>query len=154
MGEDKPTRGLTLAQKLDQLFKSVLSPDGNEYTYREVTEGINKMGETKISPAVIWRLRTGEHDDPKKSQLEAIAKFFEVPLEYFYGEGAAVDEIHAELKLLEKMREAGVYGIAARAMDLSATSKNAIANLVEQLREIEQHRDSGQDRKPGSEETD
>ncbi len=133
---DNPTALLTLAQKLDRLFKTVLSPDGDEYTYREVTDAINQQGEARLSPAVLWRLRTGERTDPKMSQLEALARFFQVPLEYFF-DGQTGEEIYRELELVAAMRDAEVRGIALRLPHLSPQSLQNIKNMIEHLRTLE-----------------
>ena len=81
----------TLAQKIDRLFKTVLSPDGDEYTYREVADAMDKLGGPRISPTVVWRLRMGEQDDPRTRQLEAVAKCFSAPVEYFFDDEAAAN---------------------------------------------------------------
>lgn len=63
----------TLAERIDHLFRTHLSPRGREYTYREVAaamrHGTNgRRGET-ISAAYLWALRTGAKDNPTMRHL-------------------------------------------------------------------------------------
>lgn len=143
MGQEQPARGLSLAQKLDRLFKTVLSPNGDEYTYREVAEAINAAGGATISWAYIHQLRTGKRSDPRKSHLETLAKFFGVSAEYFFDEERS-EKIGAELDLLASLRESGVFGIATRAKDLSPEGKQALASVLETLRRAEGRTDQQQ----------
>lgn len=134
--EREPAGTITLAQKLDRLFRTRLSPRGREYSYDEVATGIGGQGGPPISGNYIWELRTGRADNPRKQHLEALARFFEVSPAYFFdGEAAAL--LHAQLELLAAMRDANVRSIAARAAGLSPQSLRAIAQIVEQARHIE-----------------
>lgn len=142
MAEDLPVKNtsapaLTLAEKLDTLFKSRHPSGRAEYTYEEVAEGIRQLGGPTIAVTQLWQLRTGKQTNPRKSQLEAIAAFFRVPVSYFFEDNEETARLHARLELLAAMRNNDVERIALRAADLSPESLRAIAQIIEQARHIE-----------------
>jgi len=130
-------QSLSLADKLDRLFKSFYSPRRREYTYEEVAEGIRQQGIASISATYIWELRTGQKDNPRKHHLEALAKFFDVPVRFFFNDDEVTAQIHAQLALLAAMRDARVRNIAMRAATLSPLALEAIAEMVTRLQQIE-----------------
>lgn len=132
-----PAQPLTLAEKLDLLFKTRRPEGHGEYTYEEVAEGIRQLGGPTIAVTQLWELRTGKKTNPRKSQLEALAKFFRVPVSYFFENDAETARIHARLELLAAMRNSAVERIALRAADLSPETLRAIAQIIEQARHIE-----------------
>lgn len=136
MPEDTQRKQMTLAKKLDRLFDTIHPGGRGEFTYQEVADGIATQGGPTISPSYIWQLRKGIKDNPRKSHLEALGKFFGVSPSYFFDEEAA-ERIDAELELLTKMRDARVKNIALRAYDLSPDTLRAIADIIEQARRIE-----------------
>ena len=75
-------------------------------------------------------------DNPTKRHLEALAGFFGVPPAYFF-DSAEAERIDAELALLTALRDAPVRQIAMRANGLSAKSLEAIADMVDRVRELE-----------------
>ncbi len=133
MGEERPTRRLTLAEKLDRLFKTAHPRHRDEYTYEEVAQGVREQGGPTISPAYIWQLRKGVKDNPRKNHLEALAEFFNVPPSYFFDEEAAT-RIHAQLELLAAIRDAKIRTLALRASDLSPEAITAVSEMIEHLR--------------------
>src|ERR671939_1124438 len=112
---------MTLAEKLERLFKTVRPRDGGEFTFEEVAEGIRRRGGPTISATYVWQLRKGLRDNPTKKHLEALADFFGVSPAYFFDDEAAA-RIDAELELLAALREAPVRQVALRASGLSAQS--------------------------------
>lgn len=137
MSEQAPAHMLTLAEKIDQLFKSVRSEHRREYTYEEASEGIRKRGSETISASYLWELRTGAKDNPRKKHLEAIADFFGVPPTYFFDEGEAAARIYAQLQLLPVFLDANVQRIALRAADLSPDALRVIGEMIEHARRLE-----------------
>jgi transcriptional regulator with XRE-family HTH domain len=127
---------LTLAEKLDRLFKTVRPRDGGEFTFEEVAEGIRRRGGATVSATYIWLLRKGSRDNPTKKHLEALADFFGVAPSYFFDDAAAA-RIDAELELLAALRDAGVRQLALRAHGLSAESLTTLAHMIERVRELE-----------------
>ena len=127
---------MSLADKLNRLFRTCLSPRGREYSNEEVSRGIGQQEGPQISAAYIWELRTGRADNPRKQHLEALATFFGVSPAYFF-DGDAAALLHAQLDLVAAMKDANVRGIASRAAGLSPQSLRAIAQIIEQARHIE-----------------
>ena len=126
----------TLAGKLDRLFQTVRRPGGGEYSHDEVAEAIRGRGGPTISGTYLWQLRKGLRDNPTKKHLEALAAFFDVSPAYFFDDAVAA-KIDAELELLKALRDASVRQIALRAVGLSPGMLGVIAELVEQVRQVE-----------------
>lgn len=126
----------TLAEKLNRLFQTVHSRGQGEYSNEEVAEAIRQRGGPTISAAYLWQLRKGIRDNPTKHHLEALADFFGVPTAYFFDDAESL-QIAAELDLLMALRDAPVRQIALRAFGLSAQSLHTIAEIVENVRELE-----------------
>jgi transcriptional regulator with XRE-family HTH domain len=137
---------LTLADKLDRLFQSVRSPDGDEYTYAEVVAGINSRGIATTSDTYLCDLRNGTKDNPRIRHLEAIADFFGVPVTYFLDGDESAARLYAQLSTLPVPGNAGLQRIMLRAVDLSEDTLNAVAQILEHARHLEGVRD----RKGGS----
>jgi transcriptional regulator with XRE-family HTH domain len=127
---------MTLAEKLDRLFKTVRPHDGGEFSFEEVAEGIRGRGGPTVSATYIWQLRKGLRDNPTKKHLEALADFFGVAPSYFFDDAAAV-RIDRELQLLAALRDAGVRRLALRACGLSPESLTTIAGMIERVRQLE-----------------
>jgi len=135
--EKIPELALTLAEKLDLLFRTRHPAGRGEYTYEEVAEGIKELGGPTIAVTQLWQLRTGKQTNPRQSQIEALAAFFKVPVSYFFKDNEETARLHARLELLAAMRNNDVERIALRAADLSPESLRAIAQIIEQARHIE-----------------
>jgi transcriptional regulator with XRE-family HTH domain len=82
-------RATQYGEKLEALFKSVLSPDGNkEYTLEQVADVLKQHG-TPVSMSHIAKIRRGEVDDPSITTLEALSDFFGVDVTYWILAGPA-----------------------------------------------------------------
>jgi transcriptional regulator with XRE-family HTH domain len=145
--EQAPSPSLTLAEKLDLLFRTRHPAGRGEYTYEEVAEGIKQLGGPTIAVTQLWQLRTGKQPNPRKSQLEALAAFFRVPVSYFFEDDEETARLQARLELLAAMRNNDVERIALRAADLSSETLRAIAQIIENARHIEGLPNGG-DQKP------
>jgi transcriptional regulator with XRE-family HTH domain len=128
-------RPLTLAGKLDRLFRTVHPRGRGEYTYEEVASAIRERG-VLISHTYVWQLRKGVRDNPTKRHLEALADFFGVSPTYFL-DGEAAQRIDDQLELLVALRDNTVRTVALRAAGLSGPSLQAIQSMIERAREIE-----------------
>ena len=133
---------MTLAEKLDRLFRTFHPHSEREYTHEEVAEGIRRQGGPTVSATYIWQLRRGLKDNPTKRHLEALATFFKVPPAYFFDEAKA-NLIHSQLALLAAMRDAQVRHIAARVAELSPEAIEAVTEIVEQIRRLQGLPDDG-----------
>src|SRR5258706_13749135 len=94
---------MTLAAKLDRLFRTVRPQSQGEYTYEEVATAIRERG-VMISHTYIWQLRKGARDNPTKRHLDALAEIFGVNAAYFLDDEAA-RRIDEQLELLAAMRD-------------------------------------------------
>lgn len=126
----------TLAEALTTLIGKKAARDGEHtVTDQEIGEHIGK------SRTTVWKLRTGQEQNPKIETLEALARFFGVKVTYFLDDekAAAADEQLESLAAARRLQEAaergGVMGINARLGSLSPESLLAVARLIEQLDE-------------------
>ena len=123
----------SLAEKLNHLFATVRPAGRSPYTHAEVGAA------TGLAPTHIGYLRSGERDNPTVRTLEALAKFFGVPVAYFFGDADAerIDEqlerLRAAAGLQQALRRDGVEQLATRMGDLSDGGIAAISQLVDLL---------------------
>lgn len=137
----EPDRGapgprLTLAAKLDHLFRMVHPAGRGEYPNEEVARVIEARGGPKISGAYIGLLRRGERDNPTKKHLEALAAFFGVSPAYFFDDEVA-ERIQQQLGLLVELRDSPVRQVALRAQGISPESMAAVRDIIERVRQLE-----------------
>jgi transcriptional regulator with XRE-family HTH domain len=125
----------TLADKLNHLFATIYPSGRGPYTNAEVEEGIRAAGGS-ISEQYLYLLRNGRRDNPTYKHLEALARFFDVPVQYFFDDTFA-DRYAAELRLLAALRDSQVRRLALRAATVSPEALNAIAAVLEQLPETQ-----------------
>jgi len=136
MTDVPPGSPMTLAGKLDHLFRTVHPRDKREYTIEDVANGIRERGGPTISATYVWQLRTGLRDNPTKRHFEALADFFGVPPAYFFDDTATA-RIDAELEVLASLRDAAVRHLALRAFGISSARLKTITELVEIVRQLE-----------------
>jgi transcriptional regulator with XRE-family HTH domain len=131
--EGSGTAPLTLAEKLNTLFDTVRDERGREFSNQRVAAAVG------VSDAYIGYLRRGERTNPTKANLEALARFFGVTPDYFFDSSTAerVAEQLRELRLLSRLRDAGALKVAMRLGGLSPGSLEAVAAMVDKLRELE-----------------
>lgn len=136
VGNADPSAGL-LADRLDQLFRTVHPKDRGSYTHAEVAEAINQAaGDGMISATYVWQLRTGRRDNPTKKHLSALAAFFGVSPMYFFDDAESErDTVPAEL--VTALKDDAVREMALRAAGLSDRSLKAIGDMIESARAVE-----------------
>ena len=81
-------------------------------------------------------LRTGRRANPSVPLLQALARYFKVPVAYFLDEAVA-DELSSQLRLLSAIRDSDIQQLALRSHGLSPESRAALAALIERLRAAE-----------------
>ncbi|WP_063728802.1 helix-turn-helix domain-containing protein [Streptomyces sp. RTd22] len=140
MSERAPEEPLTLAQKIDHLFKTVHPKNRGPYSHEEVASAIKKSGGPTISASYIWQLRTGGKDNPTMKHLEALAGFFGVSPAYFFDDESS-KRIAAELSMLASMRDNRVREVALRANGLSGETLDLLQGFIERARALEGLRD-------------
>ena len=131
---DHPRPG-SLAERLNRLFETVHPSGRGHFNNEEVARSIRENG-GDISRAYIAYLRNGQRTNPTLHHLEELARFFGVKAAYFFDDDVA-DEVDARLDLIVAMRDAGVRSVALRAAGLSPQGLRAVANIVDQVRELE-----------------
>ncbi|GAA2574667.1 helix-turn-helix domain-containing protein [Winogradskya consettensis] len=134
MGSD-----ISIAAKLDQLFRQVRGAGQAEISYMAVAEAIRRDQGIAISHTYIWQLRTGRRDNPTIQHLRGLAAFFGVPVAYFLDDDEA-RKVDGQLELLRTLRDAKVTEIALRAADVSQSSRDTIGELVRKVWELERDR--------------
>jgi transcriptional regulator with XRE-family HTH domain len=130
-----------LAEKIDRLFRTHLSPRGREYSYREVAVAISKGNDARrdgetISAAYLWGLRTGVKDNPTMKHLQALARFFQVSPAYFFEE-ELTEFPETEVRLLAASRRETLRRLAVTLLGLSDESLDAVLNLACRMRYLE-----------------
>jgi len=140
----------SIHEKVDLLFKTNPKPDGSEYSYQEVEDGIDHV----VSSVAIWKLRTGKIKNPSYRFLEALADFFDVPLEYFSSSEPPSEAYAERLRLAHSLQEAGVSEIALRASELDEAAKKDVLSMIEYARKAQRlnHAEKGQRSKGGESE--
>lgn len=123
----------TLAQKVDWLFDLRRTPQGRQITYGQV----QRQTGNRITASYVWKLRTGAMSNPGLSALEALADFFQVPLDYF-SEGG--EYLEGSVRLTAAMREDGtsrqgtLQMLNKHAESLSDHALQVVLEMAEYLR--------------------
>jgi transcriptional regulator with XRE-family HTH domain len=120
----------TLPAKVDYLFRHVHPAGRRPFTHPEVAAA------TGLSTGLLSALRTGKNTNPTKDTLERLARFFGVPVAFFFDDQTS-DQIAAQIALAALVRDARIAHAAARMVGLSPDSLQAVTALTEQLRKIE-----------------
>ncbi len=135
-GPALPSPTAQFQARLNQLFQTFRAPDGGEYTYRQVADGIEQLVGYKTSPSYLQVLRTGVRINPSIKHLHGLCAFFGVPIEYFFDEELA-RQFDAQLELAASLRDPAVRELATRAVGLSAETLETLKAMVEHVRQLE-----------------
>jgi transcriptional regulator with XRE-family HTH domain len=129
--------GRTLAQKLDDLVRTVHEPGRGPYSTREIADAINQRhGEQVISHSTVANLLSGKQTNPTKVVLELLAEFFRVPTSYFFDDAMA-SKLSAELELVAALRDAGVRDLALRVAGLDDDARRAVMTMIDALQQMQ-----------------
>lgn len=120
----------TLAEKVDYLFRTVHPRRRGPFTHPEVATA------TGLSTGVLSGLRSGRNLNPTKDTMERLARFFGVPVAFFFDD-QTTEEVAVQIGLAAVLRDAGIARAATRLVGLSEQSVEAITMLAEQLRRVE-----------------
>jgi transcriptional regulator with XRE-family HTH domain len=122
----------TLAEKVDWLFDNRRSPQGRQFTYGQVQRATGN----RITASYVWKLRTGAMSNPGLCALEALANFFEAPLDYFGEGGEYLENSLTMMKTApdEKVgREDALQLVKDHASKLPDDKLRAVVEVVEYL---------------------
>jgi len=134
--EDDPELGF-FAQRLNRLFRSVHPKDRRPYSTPEAAKQINAAaGRSVISATYLWQLRKGKRADPTLSRVTAIARLFNVKLDFF-NEARPEEPSRRELALAQALQKPDICELACLTDGLSRESTAALVALSRSLREIE-----------------
>lgn len=126
----------TFSSRLMRLIETVHPADRGPYSYREIARALTDQG-VKMSTTTVHQLATGQRKEPKMRDVQGLAAFFGVPVDYFLDEqtAARVDEQIANIKLAADEQ---ATDLALRTVSLSDSDRAAVANLIAALEEHEQ----------------
>ncbi len=104
----------TLAEKL-QWLRTLNTPRGEQPpSYDATARQITAETGVSISGPYYWELVTGRTTNPKLHHLQAIARFFNVPVGYLSEDEADFGRFEAALELLRSLTQRGVQNITLR----------------------------------------
>ena len=134
-----PPDDSSLAARLDHLFQTVLRPDGRKFTYDQVARALAQQSPpVQVTGSLIWRLHRGKSRDASLSVVAALARFFEVPPNYFLLDDDQVAAVlQRDVALHASLNDESVRDIVAGLRGLSPSSLAAIADLVDAMRRAE-----------------
>lgn len=132
---DSPSQ-LSLADKINCLFRTIHPPDRGPYSNKEVERWLTDHDDDgpTISANYLHWLRTRERQNPTISHLYAIARFFGIDPAYFLTDDEHAQAMHADLQLLAALRDSDeIRSVALRARDLSPEMRSWLARTVHDL---------------------
>lgn len=109
-----------LGEKIDRLFQEYRNPNGDRYTQAEVIAASQGM----LSRVYLWELRRGTAANPSMQVIEYLARFFDVPVTYFF---------ENEAKPRNEKQDVLVDRIALRSAQLDETDKEAVIHMIESI---------------------
>jgi transcriptional regulator with XRE-family HTH domain len=129
-GSASPVR--TLAGKLE-LLRELKTPQGDRpASYETMARQISEVTGVAISGPYLWELATGKSLNPRLHHLEALAKFFRVPVVYLTDD-AGFEKLEDELALLAALQRQGVQRIELQGSAEPNASWDTIQSLLGRL---------------------
>ncbi|WP_037365322.1 hypothetical protein [Amycolatopsis orientalis] len=130
MAEQEPER--SFAERLAHLIATVHPPDRKPYSYREIAQGVADVTGVRMSATHVQQLAVGARRDPKRSHIQALARFFGVPVTYFFDDEVA-DRVDEQVADVVAWRDTQARELAQRAMRLSERDRRTVSALMDQL---------------------
>jgi transcriptional regulator with XRE-family HTH domain len=127
---------VTFADRLDTLFRTVPDPrTGRQYSVRHVATACG------ISHTHLNKLRSGAASDPRRSEMEALATFFGVPLAYFTEDPAdpAAQPRTGQARLAAALSRPEIEKVALRMVErqLSPAGIEAVIAIIDEVARLE-----------------
>lgn len=126
MGEPK-----SLAERVDWLFQTITHTDGIEYTFQEVDAGTAAHGH-RLTTTAIWKIRRGETKNPGYLALRSLARFFGVPVSFFYDESLD-EETLDRYRMATALQRPRVAEIAFRASKLDDDVQQVVLEMMKHM---------------------
>jgi transcriptional regulator with XRE-family HTH domain len=123
---------MSFAERLDALFRTMPNPEtGKHYSVRQVATACG------ISHTHLNKLRTGLANDPRRSEMETLARFFGVPLTYFTEDAGTAGE--GQTRLAAALGNAEVEKVALRMIErqLSPAGIAAVVAIIDEVARLE-----------------
>lgn len=118
--------------KLNALIGQSRDPKtGRPYTNAQIAR------EVGVSESLIGQLRSGVRANPTWQTIDALAKFFKVPVGYFFDEQPEQPST-VDPRVQEALRNAGVVHIATRAAELSEDGLRTVMDVIDAVLAREQ----------------
>lgn len=116
----------TVAELIDQLFRTHRRPDGQEYTYKQVSVALGRS----VESSHLSKLRTGKITNPGRETLLGLCRFFKVSPSYFF------PELEFPLSADGSASEQGTpVQIALRATGLAPEVQEKLEELIRTLQQ-------------------
>ncbi|GAB3394667.1 XRE family transcriptional regulator [Amycolatopsis echigonensis] len=138
MAEQEQER--SFAERLAHLIATVHPPDRKPYSYREIAQGVADVTGVSMSATHVQQLAVGARRDPKRSHIQALARFFGVPVTYFFDDEVA-GRVDAQVADVVAWRDTQARELAQRAMRLSERDRQTVSALMDQLGSYAEDRD-------------
>ncbi|MGX1759501.1 hypothetical protein ACWIG5_21740 [Streptomyces lydicus] len=122
--------------RLNELITALYPDERKRPGYSKLAKEIREATGGAISGTYLWELATGKKRNVTLDQLDVLAEYFGVPLEYFFNDDVA-ERVSAQLKLAVALRDTKVRNLALRADGLSAESLDALLTMVNQARRLQ-----------------
>lgn len=129
---------MSIADKIDLLFKTITKPNGKAYSYQDVAE----LAEGAVTRAAIWKARTGKTENPGRRLLGALSEAFQVPPEYFSDEQVTAKDIPRYQK--QYRSDVLVEQIALRSSGIDNEGKQAILEMVAYVQKLQRASDESE----------
>ncbi|MFD0266117.1 hypothetical protein ACFVGY_05895 [Streptomyces sp. NPDC127106] len=129
-----------LDRRINELI-AVLYPDERTRPgYTRLAKEIRDATGGTISGTYLWELATGKKRNITLAQLDVLAEFFGVPLEYFLND-EVYERVNSQMELAVALRNAKIRSIALRANGLPAASLDALLTMVTEARKLQNLQD-------------
>ncbi|MGW0538418.1 hypothetical protein [Streptomyces sp. NPDC003032] len=121
--EDRPLLP-QLELRLNKVIDTLCSDERTRPGYARLTKEIRETTGGSISATYLWELATGKKRNLTLEQLDTLAQFFGVPLEYFLNDEVS-GRVNVQLTLATALRDAKIRRPAQRAEGLPPASPDA-----------------------------
>jgi len=119
-----------IAEQLNHLFATQLSPSGRPYTLTEVSEA------TGLAVPYLSVLRKGTIQSVSFDRIERLARFFDVPLDYFSHNAPPLDVDLVDAKVRKILADPNGREFLLRAGDLGPAERALILQMIEHAQAI------------------
>ncbi len=121
----------SVAELIDNLFRTYRRSDGREYTYKDVSVALQGI----VEPSHLSKLRTGKITNPGRDTLLALCRFFQVSPTYFFPELELLQQTPQEK---EKAKQDALLSVALRSTGLHPEVEKKLEQLIRALQQTEE----------------